>query len=420
MITKNNNLKTKSILAALDIGSSKIACVVGRNNSQGIIEILGYEFQSTKSVKKGLISDLSTVEREIKDIVDSVAKKTNTEISNVIVNTNIVNSKSNFLKGVTNIDNQKIDDFHIKTAINNSEIFKYDEEFETLHKIINYFDVDKEKKINNPKNLFANLLSVYIYQILVKKNYLKSIKAALSNINLNVERFVASPFASSLATLINEEKDLGTISIDLGSGTTSVSIIENNKLIFAGAIPVGSNNITYDIVSGLTTSFESAERLKTLYGSVFSNPSDEHELIDVPVIGSNNDNFNQINRSNLNSFIKPRVEETLELIRQKLKEHNLHNKKYRRVVLTGGGSLLEGIDEYARIIFDSQVRVGKPSKFIGIDEKINKPQFSTVLGLLLIGNETKLETDNLLSKEDEKIEKMGVFKSFSRWLDLYI
>ena len=138
MITKNNNLKTKSILAALDIGSSKIACVVGRNNSQGIIEILGYEFQSTKSVKKGLISDLSTVEREIKDIVDSVAKKTNTEISNVIVNTNIVNSKSNFLKGVTNIDNQKIDDFHIKTAINNSEIFKYNEEFETLHKIINY------------------------------------------------------------------------------------------------------------------------------------------------------------------------------------------------------------------------------------------------------------------------------------------
>ena len=101
-------------------------------------------------------------------------------------------------------------------------------------------------------------------------------------------------------------------------------------------------------------------------------------------------------------------------------EHKLHNKKYRRVVLTGGGSLLEGIDEYARIIFDSQVRVGKPSKFIGIDEKINKPQFSTVLGLLLIGNETKLETDNLLSKEDEKIEKMGVFKRFSRWLDLYI
>ena len=415
-----NILKNNTIYAALDIGSSKIVCIVGKYNNNEEMEILGYEYKSTKSVKKGQVMDSSNIGDEIKKVVNSAGKKTNTEISSVIVNANALNSKSIFLKGTTEINGDQIDDLHIKSAINNSGIYDYSEEYKSLHEVINHFDTDNEKKIINPKNLYANKLSANIYQIIIKKNYFKSIENILSDVNLNIEYLIASPFASSLSTLIKDEKEMGTICIDLGAGITSVCIIENNSLIFAGGISVGSNNITYDIASGLTTEIESAERLKTLYGSVFSNPSDEYEIIDVPVIGHEKNQFNQINRSHLNSFIKPRVEETLELVRQKLKEHNLHNKKYRRVVLTGGGSLLEGIDEFAKIIFGSQVRIAYPSNILGLEDNIYKPQFSTAVGSLLVGRENQLEISDFFPEKGDKINKKGIFRRFYRWLDHYI
>ena len=415
-----NTLKNNTIYAALDIGSSKVACIVGKYNNSGIMEILGHENQTTKSVKKGLIIDSVNIVDEIKQVVNSVAKKTNTEISSVIVNANTLNSKSLYLKGTIEINDEQVDDLHIKSAINKSGIYDYDEEYKSLHEVINYFDTDNEKRIINPKNLFANQLTVNIYQIIIKKNYFKSLESILSDANLNIEYLVASPFASSLATLIKDEKEMGTICIDLGAGITSVCIIENNSLVFTGGISVGSSNITYDIASGLTTEIESAERLKTLYGSVFSNPSDEYELIDVPIIGSDKNQFNQINRSHLNSFIKPRVEETLELVRQRLKEYNLHKKKYRRVVLTGGGSLLEGIDEYAKVIFDSQVRIACPSNISGLKDNIRKPQFSTALGSLLVGIKKQLEISDFFPEKAKKTHKRGVFGRFYHWLEHYI
>ena len=412
--------KTKnSIYAALDIGTSKISCIVGKiNNNQ--IEILGHFSQLTKNVKKGYAINSGDIEKEINFVIDNVAKKTNTEISNLIINATTTNSKSRFLKGLINVDNEKIDNLHIRSAINNSELYKYDEDLYSIHEVINHFDTDNEKKILNPKNLFCKNLIVNIYQLLISKNYYKSLKSILFNSNLNAEYFVASSFASSLATLTKDEKLLGTICIDLGSGVTSVCVIENNSLLFADAISVGSNNITNDIVSGLNTTLESAERLKTLYGSVFSNPSDEHEIIDVPVLGSDNNQLKQISRSDLNSYIKPRVEETLELVRQKLKEYNLHKKRFRRVVLTGGGSLLEGVDEYTKIIFDSQVRIGYPVNIELKDEAINKPQFSVLLGLLLYGFMKSNENDNFLLENREKNIKKQLFSGFFTWLDQYI
>ena len=355
---------------------------------------------------------LQKTEQHLLSIINHISKKTNTEISNIIINANITNSKSKFLKGKVELNGEQIDDYHIRSAINNTEIYNINDDYKSLHEIINHFDTDIDKKILNPKNLYAKTLVVNIYQLIINNNYYKSTKNIIFNSNLNIEHLIASPFASSLSTLTEDEKLLGTICIDLGAGTTSVSIIENNKLIFADSISVGGNNITNDIVSGINTPMESAERLKTLYGSVFSNPSDEYELIDVPLLGSNNNQFKQINRSELNLLIKPRVEETLELIRQKLKEYNLHNKRYRRVVLTGGGSLLEGIDEYAKIIFDSQVRVSVPINIEIQNEKIKKPQFSVIFGLLLYIETLNQQNDDFLLQNKEKIQKKTYFWGF--------
>ena len=139
------NRGTKSIYAALDIGSSKITCAVGRiNNDQ--MEILGCYSQQTKSVKKGVIIDSKNIQNEIINIISNVAKKTNTEISNIIINSNVIDSQSRFLKGKVNIDGEKVDDLHIKSAINNSELYLLNEDYKSIHEIIIHFDTDNEKK----------------------------------------------------------------------------------------------------------------------------------------------------------------------------------------------------------------------------------------------------------------------------------
>ena len=139
----------------------------------------------------------------------------------------------------------------------------------------------------------------------LNKKFINNILALVKNLKLNVDYYIPSPLSSSLSTLSEDEKNLGTICIDLGHTTTSVCIFENKKFIFGDAFSVGSNNITNDIARGVSTTLASAERLKTLYGSVISSPSDENEIIEIPIISGENNQFNQINRSTVNAIIKP-------------------------------------------------------------------------------------------------------------------
>ena len=212
----------------------------------------------------------------------------------------------------------------------------------------------------------------------------------------------------------DDEKKIGTICIDLGHSNTSISIFENNNFIYGDSFLVGSNNITNDLARGVSTTLESAERLKTLYSSLISSPSDEFEIIEIPTISGEDNKYNQINKLKINSIIKPRVEETLEIVWQKLKQNNLHKKQIKNVVLTGGGSQLEGILQYAELIFSSNVRIGNPKDEIISEKKFKNPSFSDVIGCCLYDEDEF--SDILLEKHGKKQKKQG-FKGFFNWLD---
>ena len=179
IIQKKSFSRSESIDVALDIGSSKIACVVGKNNNEKKIKILGHSLITTKNVKKGYVVDPKNLEAEIRVIISNVAKQTQVQISSVIINLNVNDSKSSFLKGSVEIGGEKIDNLHIKSAINNSNISKLEHEYEILHQIIRNFNIDQGKIVSDPTNFYADKLSVDIYQLLIKRNYKKSLQSIL-------------------------------------------------------------------------------------------------------------------------------------------------------------------------------------------------------------------------------------------------
>ena len=404
------------IKVGIDIGNSKISSIVCEIKTDGSKKILSFISNPTTYVNKSMVTNLVSLKDEIHKTINEAAKESQTDIKSVNLNLPATESSSIFSESEINVSGKMISDLHLKKAVNQSDFFDTIENYDVIQKFISSYELDNKFFSNSPIGIFGNNLKLNFYKFAVKKNYTNTLSSLFKSLNIHIENYVPTPLSSSLATLNYDDKLLGAICIDLGASSTSVALFENEKLIFMDAINVGGKNITNDIARGVSTNIESAERLKTLYGSVISSPSDEYELIEIPM-SNEPSKFKQINRSTINSIIKPRAEETLELIWQKLKEYNFHRKQIKNLILTGGGASLEGIAEYAQIIFDSNVRIGVPFSVEGLDKKFINPQFSQTIGTVLY-NKSDYEIEFLQNKE--KYKKNTVLSRFSSWLDQYI
>ena len=405
------------IKVGLDIGNSKISCIVCDIKIDKKIKILSFSSLPTVNINKNTFINYDAIKKEVKDILDIAAKESQTEIKSINLNIPVSESQSSFYNSEINIENELINELHLKKAINNSEFFNERVNYKNLMNYIINYEIDGKIIFGSPVGNFAKKLNLNLYKLSVDKNVLKTYKNLFDELKIHVVNFIPTPLSSALSTLNDDDKELGGICIDLGESTTSVAVFENKKLIFCDSINVGSKHITNDIARGISTTKESAERLKTLYGSVLSSPSDEHSFTEVPNILSEENQYKQINLSTINSIIKPRVEETLELVWQKLKQYGLNKKKIKNLILTGGGSQLEGISNYAEEIFDGNVRLGKPHGILGLDKKYSSPNFSQTIGCILY-QESQYDLNFL--KKNQKTIKNSVFSRFYSWLDHYI
>ena len=405
------------IKVGVDIGNSKISCVVSDLKKNTLPKILSFINYPTSNINKNIFTNFQLIKDEVKQVITLAAKDSQTEIKSINLNIPITDSMSFFYNSKIEIENELTMELHLKKAINQSEFFDNLINYEILMNYIASYEVDKKMLFGNPIGNFAKVINLNFYKLLIKKNLINTFKNLFNNLQIHIEQLVPTPLSSALATLNDDDRDLGAICIDLGQASTSLAVFENEKLLFADAVSIGSKNITNDIARGISTTKESAERLKTLYGSVLSSPSDEHEIIEIPILPSEFGQFKQINRSTINNIIKPRVEETLELVWQKLRQYNLHKRKIKNLVLTGGGSQLEGIADYAQTIFDSNVRLGQPHGVIGLNKSFSGPQFSQTIGSILYEVD-KYEVNFL--KKSQKMTKNTLIGRFSSWLDQYI
>ena len=405
------------IKAGLDIGNSKISCVVADYKNADNIKILSLLSVPTTNFKKNVVLNYDNLFEQIKKLILETEKQSQTKLNSINLNFSLLNSSSHYYNSEINLNNEKISELHINKIINKSEFFDTSpNEFELMNNIISY-DVDSNQYYTAPLGNFTDKVRINFYKILTQKKYIDNLSSIIKHLKLNIENYIPSPLSSSLASLNNDEKELGTICINLGHSTSSIAIFENNKFIFGDTIGIGSNNVTLDIARGVSTTISSAERLKSLYGSLLSSPSDEHEIIEIPILSDNKNNFKQITRSYLNAIIKPRIEETLEILWQKIKDNNFNNKKLNNVVITGGGAQLDNIEEYVSTIFASGVRVANPLDFLEINKEYNKPNFCDVIGSIIY--DSRHYKVNLLEKRLNTRKKQGISGFFS-WLDQYI
>tara|TARA_B100000965_G_scaffold386900_1_gene389635 strand:+ start:1527 stop:2747 length:1221 start_codon:yes stop_codon:yes gene_type:complete len=405
------------IKVGLNIGNSKISCAVSEFIKNKQIKLLSFQSVQSNNLKKNIITNFQELSSDIKSLISESEKTSQTKINSVNLNTPTIDSVSKYYESKIDDLEQQITELDIKKIINNSEYFNVDDDYFQIFNNINGYVLDDNLLFNNPVGNYAKKLKLLFYKILIPYKNLKSYKNVVESLNISIEAYVPSPLSSAIATLSNDEKKIGTICIDLGHSNTSISIFENDKFIYGDSFLVGSNNITNDLARGVSTTLESAERLKTLYSSLISSPSDEFEIIEIPIISGENGKFNQINKLKINSIVKPRVEETLEIVWQKIKQNNFHKKQIKNVVLTGGGSQLDGLTQYAEMIFSSNVRVGLPKDDVISNHNIQNPAYADVLGSSFF--DLKDFSNNFIEKQGKKQKNHG-FKGFFSWIDQYI
>jgi cell division protein FtsA len=261
-----------------------------------------------------------------------------------------------------------------------------------IHSIPVGYSIDNSRGIRDPRGMYGERLGVKMHQVTAGSSAVRNLTTCIQRCHLGVGGFVVSPYAAGLATLVEDEMDLGVTLVDMGGGTTTIALFIGGNVIYTDLVPVGGIHVTNDIARGLSTPVAHAERLKTLYGHAMAAAADEREMIDVPRVGEDQqeNEFQQVSRSILVGVIQPRLEETFELVRSRLETSGLANVVGRRVVLTGGASQLPGLRDLAVLILDKQVRIGRPNRALGLAEATSGPAFATCAGLLTCAVESNL------------------------------
>lgn len=383
-----------SVIAALDVGSSKIACFIGRVvDENGAFEVLGVGHRPSQGVKSGVVVDLDQAEESIRHAVHAAEKMAAPEVKGyplreVITNVSGVHIRSEGHGVDVQINGHDITDNDVLRALAHAQERAAGPDTELIHTIPTFFRVDGHDGIRDPRGMYAEDMHVEIHLVAGDRGALRNLATSIERSHLDVTACCMSAYASGLASLVDDEMDLGCTVIDIGAGLTSFAVFHGGYMIHCDAIPVGGKHVTSDIARVLVTSVTDAERLKILYGSAIASHTDESDMIDVPVLGENERSKpNLVPRALLIGIIQPRFEEIFEIIRQKLTDTGLGKIIGRRVVITGGASQTPGLRELAQHVLDKQVRLGRPIRLSGLPDAVSGPAFSTAAGLLTYASE---------------------------------
>lgn len=397
------NSKRSHVVSVLDIGSTKVVCMIGkltpRPESEILpgrthaIEIIGIGHHRSRGVKNGVIADLDAAESVVRLAVDAAERMAGLTIDSLIVNVSAGRLQSDIYTGTIDLGGQEVEAADLRKVLAAAGQRSLRQDRAILHSLPTGFSLDGERGIRDPLSMYGDVLGVDMHVLTAERTALKNLELCVNRAHLSVEGMVATPYASGLSALVDDEVELGCACIDMGGGTTTISVFAEGKLVHADAVALGGHHVTTDIARGLSTRIEDAERLKVVHGSALPNASDERDIVAVPPLGEDDrDQPTHVPRALLSRIVCARIEETLELIRDRIQRSGFSPIVGKRIVLTGGASQLTGLPEAARRILARNVRVGRPLGVSGLPAAAKGAAFSTAVGLIIYPQVAELET----------------------------
>lgn len=370
-------------IVALDLGSSLVKVVVGRIMPGGEIEIIGASSSSCAGIKQGAVINIDATVKSIKEAVTHAELMAGIEIGSVIVNISGKTIRSGNHKSVVAITNrervvQADDVSRVIDAIIATTPIPSDQEI--VHVISKEYTVDDQNSIKEPLGMTGVRLEAEAHIVTAGITAIHNLRKCVENANLNLEDNVLSSFASAEAVLTSEERELGTAVVDIGSGITDIVIYLEGGVTYSSVVPFGGSYITNDISIGLKTSVEAAEKIKCKHAHCLITMVDPTEKVEVPATGGKPSKL--VLKQDLTRIVEPRVREILEHINLELEKSGKKPMLAGGVILTGGSSLLQGIEVLAEEVIGLSVSKARPAGLMGISETVASPQFSTGVGLI--------------------------------------
>lgn len=427
--TRNSLLSSAKgrLVGVLDIGTSKVTCFIAQITSSqsggmaDLRQIKGVGHRQSFGFKAGIVMDMAAAEKSIRAAVDAAERMAEVKLEHVYVGISAAGLQSHTYNSEIPLNGLPVDDVILRGVLHSTYEKCLADDVEPLHVVPISYRIDGKTSVKDPRGMFGDSLMVTTHAITTQSGPVRNLLACISKCHLKIQSLVATPYASALACLVQDEMDLGVLAVDMGSATTSFTIFHDGSPIHTGVIACGSNQITRDISIGLGISLEHAERIKIIQGSALadSSASSAHEeTFQVkPLGGDGVSELQTVDRSMLSRIIRSRFEEIMEILNMRLNATQLSQFAGRQLVLTGGGAQLNGAKEVAAHVLEKQVRIGAPIRFTGLPAAASGPAFSAAAGLVAYAsreNDFDLapqRSNKLLTALDK-----GLVGHFGRWL----
>jgi cell division protein FtsA len=388
----------RGVIAVLDIGTAKVACLIlqfvpddaasdaspQKTLRQGVFRIIGAANTRSRGVACGEISGMEECERAIRTAIQGAQKMAGLRVDHVIVSFSGGRPRSYGLSGNTEVENGEVAERDIGHVLAACEIPDYGPDLDAIHALPVNFCLDHRTGLSDPRGQVGKELAVDMHLLAVASTPLRNVLHCIRRCDLELAGVVAASYASGLASLVEDEQELGAACIDIGAGATGISIFVRRQMIYADAVRMGGGHVTSDICQGLQVSMQDAERLKTMSGGLVATGIDDRDMIELPsILGDWDHDRRQISRSELIGVMRPRVEEILEEIRARLDASGFEYLPSQRIVLTGGSAQILGLDGVATRILGRQCRIGKPLRVQGLPQSATGTAFATAVGLAM-------------------------------------
>ena len=373
----------EQLIIGLDIGTSKVAVIVGAVSPEGFLEIVGTGLQMSSGLKKGVVVNIEATVHSIQRAIEEAELMGGCNINSVFVGIAGSHIRSLNSHGIVAIRDREVLPLDIERVIDAARAVAIPADQEILHVLPQEYIIDNQEGVREPLGMSGVRLESKVHLVTCAANAAQNIKKCIRRCGLEVDDIILEQLASSYAVLTEDEKQLGVCLVDIGGGTTDIAIFYDGAIRHTGVIPIAGDQVTNDIAHALRTPTAHAEELKIKYACALAKLTAPEETIKVPSVGDRPPR--DLSRQALAEVVEPRYEELFSLVQAELRRSGFENLVAAGMVLTGGTSKMEGVVELAEEIFHMPVRIGSPQNIRGLTDIVDNPIYSTGVGLLLYG-----------------------------------